>query len=106
MTKITCEYCGAADGMHSMAYCRLVRDLKARITELEAELATRRQQVSQAFDAIDRRSRADLYGKHFTKYPCECGAMTSNSGRAHHSHLRGTLHRQNMERKALGLEPI
>ena len=69
---------------------------------LTAEVKWRREQISQAFDAMDSRQSP----KKFTRYPCHCGAMISNSGVAAHSHLRGSLHRQNLERKALGLDPV
>lgn len=75
-----------------------------RIAELEAEVAIRREQIGQAFDAMD--NRHNYKEKRFTKYPCHCGAMVSNAGYAAASHLRGTVHRQNVERKALGLDPV
>ena len=82
--------------------------LKVRVAELETELererALRREQTSQALDAIDNRGHYRV--KRFTKYPCPCGAMISNAGYAAQAHLRGSVHRQNMERKALGLEPL
>ena len=78
--------------------------LRIRIAELEAEVGRRREQIGQAFDAIDARHLDQP--KRFTKYPCECGAMVSNNGHAGASHRRGSIHRQNMDRKALGLRPI
>lgn len=76
----------------------------ARIAELETEVARRREQLSQAFDAMD--GRHIQQPERFTKSPCECGGMVSNSGHAGASHRRGSIHRQNMERKALGLDPV
>lgn len=78
--------------------------LALRVEELEAEVTRRREQIGQAFDAMDSRHLHQT--KRFVKYPCECGAMVSNSGHAGASHRRGSIHRQNLERKALGLEPI
>lgn len=78
--------------------------LVARVHELEAEVARRREQIGQAFDAMEGRALPKT--RHYTKYPCHCGAMISNSGHAAQSHLRGSIHRQNMERKALGLDPV
>lgn len=79
--------------------------LRVRIAELEDELKRRREQIGQAFDAMDSRHLGSG-PKKYTRYPCHCGAMISNSGHAAASHLRGSIHRQNLERKALGLPPV
>ncbi len=80
--------------------------LRAENKELRAEVDRLTRLVSQAFDAMDRRGRAELYGKYFVKYPSHCGAMVSNSGRAAASHLRGSIHRGNLERREQGLDPV
>jgi len=108
MSDKPCDYCGAIDGMHSMAYCLKIRDLLVEIAtlreELDQERALRREQTSAAFDAIDMAGGHKT--KRFTQYPCSCGATVSNNGLAAASHLRGTIHRQNLERKAMGLDPV
>jgi hypothetical protein len=73
--------------------------------EKTAEVERLKKVVGQAFDTMDNR-RLVSGPKHFTRYPCECGGMVSNSGVAAAAHRRGSIHRQNMERKTLGLGPV
>jgi hypothetical protein len=79
--------------------------LVAERDELLGQVERLKGLVSQAFDAMSNRHLVSG-PQRYTRYPCECGRMVSNSGIAAASHRRGTIHRQNMERRALGLDPV